>query len=499
MMRSKTTKFVYFGTLTEDELLAWSVCEIIRPAPRGGATKSKDRVGTPYDDRLGPLENGFKCGTCREKNKVCVGHFGHIVLPTPIYNKMFLDYIYKILMCVCEKCASPRLPQSHAEMQNLIRMKGRKRLNAFAKRCKKIVICPNCDEPLSTFKKDQNKEGIYYYAKNKETGESMLYPFDAGNARNVFLRMSNETMDLLGFNHSLPQGEDYTNKAHIVGEKKTHVHQVRPESFIWTILPVLPSTSRPYVVRDGDRGDDDLTDKYNSIIKLCNKIKSDRTHGEGEIPKGRRRKKLNVAQLQKAHTDLKTHIWTLMNNKDEKSRLSSGGRAHKCLRQRIRGKEGRIQTNIGGKRTDFSARSVIVPAGITLKDDELGVPNCVADELTRAEKVKAWNYEYLQSLVDNGHANRVIRNGQIKRLDVFFEQTGKRHFPLQINDDVERKTMNGDTVLFNRQPTLRPESMVAYKAKRIDGFAFRLQLSQTAGFNADFDGRHLSLVYFFMH
>ena len=54
----------------------------------------------------------------------------------------------------------------------------------------------------------------------------------------------------------------------------------------------------------------------------------------------------------------------------------SSGRILKTLRQRLKGKEGRIRGNLMGKRVDFSARSVITPDP-NIKIDELGVPkNC---------------------------------------------------------------------------------------------------------------------------
>jgi DNA-directed RNA polymerase II subunit RPB1 len=43
------------------------------------------------------------------------------------------------------------------------------------------------------------------------------------------------------------------------------------------------------------------------------------------------------------------------------------------MKERLKGKEGRIRMNLMGKRVDFSARSVVSPdANLAL--DELGVP-----------------------------------------------------------------------------------------------------------------------------
>ena len=49
----------------------------------------------------------------------------------------------------------------------------------------------------------------------------------------------------------------------------------------------------------------------------------------------------------------------------------------KSIRQRLKGKEGRIRNNLMGKRVDFSASSVITPDP-NIELDELGVPIKIA-------------------------------------------------------------------------------------------------------------------------
>ena len=62
----------------------------------------------------------------------------------------------------------------------------------------------------------------------------------------------------------------------------------------------------------------------------------------------------------------------------------SGKKTQKSLEERLNGKEGRIRSNLMGKRVDFSARSVISPdPNINL--EELGVPIKVAMNLTFPE------------------------------------------------------------------------------------------------------------------
>ncbi len=477
---TKLTDISYsqFGTLTEEDWLKISVCEVKIPSPQG--EHCKNRSETPYDPQMGVLENGVPCGTCGYSNIVCPGHFGHIVLPVPVYNNLFKDYILKILQSICPFCSRTRIKPEHARMSGMLDLSSRKRLRVFAEKCDKITICPweDCcdyrDEdssnklPLFDFKDEFR---IYYTDKKNATS------FSAGRAYNIFCRMSNETINTLGFNHQLSWNNTFIDEDNLNNEDKFHVHQFHPKSLIFTVLPVIPPFSRPFVVRDGQKCDDDLTDKYNTILKICKKLNTF--------------EKLSEMERKSKEAELQLHIQTLIYNKDNKSKLSSGGRPHKCLHQRIQGKEGHIQGNIVGKRVDFTARSVIVGGGIDLTMDYLGVPECIAKEETKKEYARNWNIHMLQKLVEEGKVNRVIRDGTTRRINALPD--GGVEFILQIGDCVERQLQNDDIVLFNRQPTLRMESMLAFKVKIVKGRAFRLGLCWTSSFNADFDGDEMNL------
>ncbi len=62
------------------------------------------------------------------------------------------------------------------------------------------------------------------------------------------------------------------------------------------------------------------------------------------------------------------------------------GQPIKSIRERLRGKTGRLRQNLMGKRVDFSARSVVSPDS-NLNLDELGVPRTIAMNLTFPETV----------------------------------------------------------------------------------------------------------------
>ncbi|XP_045106161.1 DNA-directed RNA polymerase II subunit RPB1-like [Portunus trituberculatus] len=64
---------------------------------------------------------------------------------------------------------------------------------------------------------------------------------------------------------------------------------------------------------------------------------------------------------------------------------------------------------------------------------------------------------------------------------------------LQCGYRVERHITDGDLIIFNRQPTLHKMSMMGHKVKVLPWSTFRMNLSVTSPYNADFDGDEMNL------
>ena len=58
---------------------------------------------------------------------------------------------------------------------------------------------------------------------------------------------------------------------------------------------------------------------------------------------------------------------------------------------------------------------------------------------------------------------------------------------------MERHIWDGDLVVFNRQPTLHKMSMMGHRVKVLPWSTFRMNLSDTSPYNADFDGDEMNL------
>ena len=66
-------------------------------------------------------------------------------------------------------------------------------------------------------------------------------------------------------------------------------------------------------------------------------------------------------------------------------------------------------------------------------------------------------------------------------------------FHLDFPSQVERHIRDGDLVVFNRQPSLHKMSMMGHKVKVLPWSTFRMNLSDTSPYNADFDGDEMNL------
>ena len=109
-----------------------------------------------------------------------------------------------------------------------------------------------------------------------------------------------------------------------------------------------------------------------------------------------------------------------------------------------------------------------------------------------------WNIEKLKKLVINGPSvfpgvNYITRPDGVKiRLD-FVEDRSLIADSLEIGFLVERHLMDGDIVLFNRQPSLHQMSIMAHYVRVLPGKTFRLHPSVCPPYNADFDGDEMNL------
>ncbi|KIY45807.1 beta and beta-prime subunits of DNA dependent RNA-polymerase [Fistulina hepatica ATCC 64428] len=486
----RKVKEVQFGILSPEEIKAYSVAKIEFPEVMDEATR-KPKMGGLMDPRMGTIDRNFKCQTCGEGMSECPGHFGHIELARPVFHPGFIIKVKKILECVCHSCGKLKIDLKDAQFVNeLNRTRDpKKRLllvwGAAKSRMQCIATSPTDEDPndpnpqplgggCGDFQPTIRKEGLKLFAQHKKQPkddddqmrsvqpDKRLLPPSEVYA--IFKKISDDDLSMLGLS------EEYA----------------RPEWMILTVLPVPPPPVRPSIAVDGGvmRSEDDLTYKLGDIIKASANVRRCEQEGApGHV----------ITEFEQL---LQFHVATYMDNDIAgiPQALQKSGRPVKAIRARLKGKEGRLRGNLMGKRVDFSARTVIT-GDPNLELDEVGVPKSIAMNLTFPERVTPYNISHLQELVRNGPqtwpgARYVVRDTG-ERIDLRYNKRADAF--LQFGWVVERHLQNGDYVLFNRQPSLHKMSMMSHRVRLMPYSTFRLNLSVTPPYNADFDGDEMNM------
>ena len=262
----------------------------------------------------------------------------------------------------------------------------------------------------------------------------------------------------------------------------------RPEMFIWEYVPAAPVTIRPSVAQDMATTEDDITNKIGDIIEINNYIRSGLTKGQT----------LQTIIEQWDHLQL---LLALCINSEAPGLQQTGtGKFIRGFCQRLKGKQGRFRGNLSGKRVDFSARTVISPDP-NLDIDEVAIPVKVATKMTYPERVTSYNIGALRDCVRRGRrhpgASYVIKQSTNRKVSLEISQRvnklEREAEDLVIGDIVERHLIDGDIVLFNRQPSLHKLSIMSHKAKIRPFRTFRLNECVCTPYNADFDGDEMNL------
>lgn len=458
---------VQFGIANPDEIVSRSVVEVTLDKTYQG---QQPVPGGVFDRRFGVIENGAVCTTCKQTNQLCPGHFGHIRLARPVYLYQFLDQIKKIIQIVCLNCSNPYLTDE--ELEKIAKYAtGTDRFNAVRERTaayktkelKATSSCGHCGTP--TIKKIEEAEGAV------ASLQAITYAEDAEPIHlqpemvlRAFQRMSAKHVDLIGFSSKFS----------------------RPDWMICTVLAVPPLTVRPSVImEDNQRMEDDLTHKLIDVVRNNQRLRD-------KIDKGD-----SADVIDKYTALLQFDVATYVDNdiKGLPPAQQRSGRPLKTLKSRLGAKTGRVRGNLMGKRVDFSARSVITPDP-NIDVDELGVPEEIAKNLTFPEIVTAFNRDRLMSYIRNGPAKYpgaksvyLHEDGRTIRLKYVNPET----IDIKDGDIVHRHLIDGDVVLFNRQPSLHKGSMECHRIKVLPYSTFRLNVSATRPYNADFDGDEMNM------
>lgn len=240
-----------------------------------------------------------------------------------------------------------------------------------------------------------------------------------------------------------------------------------------SVLPVPPPHVRPPLFVNGElKGENDLTYRLQNILRKNKQF--------AELKRCKRPPEI----INQGREGLQNAVTGYINHeKLGPSRRSRNKREYASCESRIKKKNGRIRSNLMGKRANFTARCVIT-GDDGLKLTELGVPISVARTLTVPVKVTDYNKATLQDLVDNGDTKYVTAPDGSR---------SSKNTTLEVGSLVERYLQDGDIVLFNRQPSLHKQSLMGHTVRILPYSTFRMNVACTSPYNADFDGDEMNL------
>ncbi len=454
--------------------------------------------GGLMDLRMGVIDPGLKCKVCGGTIRSCPGHIGHIELVRPVVHPEFGKKILYVLTSTCPSCKRLLMDDDElAELSDKIEADVEEEMK---NKTKKRGACPHCKAKPSDLAR---QKGVSFDGKNVDDGEytvecdiklvrptTFMWLFTVKRKKDGKKKAEGDAREKVTKVELAMLPTEVRDWLAAVSDKDLKVlgfdpQYARPEWMVITALIVPAVSVRPSITLEtGDRSEDDLTHKLVDIMRINQRLEANINAGAPQ---------LIIEDLWEL---VQYHVTTYFNN--ETSNIPPArhrsGRALKTLSQRLKGKEGRFRYNLSGKRVNFSARTVISPDP-NISISEVGVPQSVAEEMTVPIRVTSWNIEECKKYVTSDaypRAEYIVRpDGKRIRVtptarDEILATFGQGYV-------VERQLMNGDAVLFNRQPSLHRMSIMCHSVRVLPGKTFRLNPVVCPPYNADFDGDEMNL------
>ncbi len=410
-----------------------------------------------YDAHMGTTEYTWRCQTCFNSKTLCPGHEGHIILNYPLQSHLFKDDILQWLKITCFECGN-LIINKLTSLRNIIPEKKLSEYVKLTRNTEKNINCVSCKAVHPHVVRDKNRPVTIwaeFYKGNKIERKYQLFNHMIAK---IFEKISNDTVSLIG-----------------------KPYMCHPRKFILNVMRVPPNTIRPDIKKlgGGRSNNNDLTTLTKTIVEINNKLP---VIIPEEIPDN----------LELDYTNQDMIYYELVKGSSAsttKNKVTTNtNRPPGSIASRFPQKSGRVRKNLMGGRCWYTARSVIT-CDPMIKIDEIGIPMEVATEIQIPEVVNKYNRERLMIYFNN---KRDIYPGCVK---IKKKRTGTEHwvgalnkdFILEEGDTVMRDIINGDPVMFNRQPSLLGPCMTCHKVIVLEhGKSFRMNVSSCVLFNADF-------------
>lgn len=296
--------------------------------------------------------------------------------------------------------------------------------------------------------------------------------------------------------------------------KTTNLNPIT-DIFFMEVIPVVPPCIRPCNVLQGELMEHPQTNVYKSILNSAFNTRVallvlSAEDQEKTIDNLDQKPRSTYSSIPGSSPSEKLHFAWQELQKNVNNLLSCDGQGlanSQGLKQIIEKKTGVIRMHMMGKRVNFAARSVITPDP-NVDIDEIGIPDAFAKKLTYPVPVTEWNVDELRKMIINGPnvhpgAEKLeIQNGRTIRIPPDSLQKRKSLAKRLLTPDeyktsrlkiVHRHLVNGDIMILNRQPSLHKPSMMAHRARILQGEkTLRLHYANCKSYNADFDGDEMN-------
>ncbi|KNZ77148.1 DNA-directed RNA polymerase I subunit rpa1 [Termitomyces sp. J132] len=292
------------------------------------------------------------------------------------------------------------------------------------------------------------------------------------------------------------------------------------DMFFMEVVPVAPTRFRPPATMNDVLFEHPQNTLLSKVLNTCYRLRDlndDLKKASEKSPDFDQQAQRNImASLLESLIQLQVDVNSFIDSSKNPAPVQQGKLPPAGVKQGLEKKEGLFRKNMMGKRVNYAARSVISP-DVNIEPNEIGVPPVFARKLTFPEPVTPANFHELRQLVINGPrgypgASMVeYEDGRQQSLDkltveqrtaianqLLTPQEGDRSGAARrglytrtpaINKKVYRHLRDGDMLILNRQPTLHKPSMMAHRARVLQGEkTIRMHYANCNSYNADFDG-----------
>lgn len=431
--------------------------------------------GGIYDPALGTTDTLWNCTYCGLKKPYCLGHPGFMRLRYPVIHPSMIKTVIHYARVICLSCGAfmfdnkriTKCSKRKLLSEYVSKTRNKKKRNVELDKDVKINIsCPNTNcgavHPhiyLDKAAKSNNIQVALMQETYDAAGNAISKPLFNHDLLNAFDRVSDETVDILG--------------------KPKSAH---PRNMISYNIVVPSNIIRPdkKIISGSIHGNNDIT----SILRA---IAEKNTNLPDIIPD-----KIDT-KLGDQYIGLAQEVWNLhMNSTDTNANKKNkvGLSNHNGYKGRLPLKGGRIRNDLMGGRCFVMARAPIT-GDPKLQMHQLGVPIYICRKLYRDVIVGPHNYDECMIYFQNKRNLYPGCQSIIKaRTNINHSiELIKEDITLEYGDTIRRDLINGDKVVFGRQPSLWELSMRCFDVYvMFKGECFRFNPLNCVKFNADFDG-----------